>query len=72
MKKISLLALCLVVSGTANALGNEAFNQVDEDQNGTISVSEAQINEALSLQFAELDVNQDGVLSAEEFANFQS
>ncbi|MFP8967240.1 hypothetical protein ACKC9G_11725 [Pokkaliibacter sp. CJK22405] len=69
MSRLTFALPLLLVSGSV--LAGEAFYQVDADQNGIISVQEAQVSESLSLQFAQLDTDKDGVLSSEEFASFQ-
>lgn len=69
MSRLTFVLPLLLVSGSVMA--GEAFFQVDANQDGIISVQEAQVSESLSLQFAALDKDKNGVLSSEEFASFQ-
>lgn len=69
MKKLLILGLCLVAS-TAALADDELFAKLDADSNGLISISEAAADSDVSAQFAELDTNTDGFLSAEEFTQY--
>ncbi|WP_340678688.1 hypothetical protein [Paraglaciecola sp.] len=69
MKKLLILGLCVLAS-TAALADDELFMTLDADSDGLISISEAAVDSDVSAHFAELDVNTDGYLSAEEFANY--
>lgn len=69
MKNV-LFAVTLIASAVAFADNSELFVQLDVDQNGAVSQEEAQINPALSKDFAVLDVNADGALTADEFKQY--
>jgi hypothetical protein len=62
-KLITLTALGF--SAAALAQGMPAFEEVDTNADGNISLEEAQAIEGLD--FATADANQDGVLSQEEY-----
>ncbi|MEI5637937.1 MULTISPECIES: EF-hand domain-containing protein [unclassified Pseudoalteromonas] len=71
MKNLSILiaTAALSLSSTA-AFAKADFAKYDLDGNGTISIKEAQVDEALVEQFNDLDSNADGVLSKSEFAKY--
>ncbi|MBI2381435.1 MAG: EF-hand domain-containing protein [Gammaproteobacteria bacterium] len=69
MKNI-LFAVTLIVSAVAFADNNGRFADVDADQNGLVSLEEAQSIASLSQDFAALDVDADGQLSSDEFQQF--
>ncbi|KXI27726.1 EF-hand domain-containing protein [Paraglaciecola hydrolytica] len=69
MKKLVILGLCVLAS-TAVLADDELFISLDADSNGLISITEAEADSDVSAQFAELDTNTDGYLSAEEFAEY--
>lgn len=76
MKKNILLAAMISVAAFVSAndlvVASSAvtFQTIDADVNGEISLSEASANEALIEAFAELDVDQSGTLTEDEFAQF--
>ena len=62
----------LVISATVLASQlNVKFAQFDTNSDGKISLLEAKQNPALLKQFADLDENNDELLSEQEFANFK-
>jgi len=69
MKKLLILGLCVLAS-TAVLADDELFMQLDADSNGLISIAEATADSDVAAQFAELDTNADGFLSAEEFSEY--
>lgn len=77
-----MIALAGVVSlSTAAAFGNDKgdlsdeqkqlMSQLDIDQDGVISESEAQQHPEIAQRFSELDENRDQVLEQAEFARFE-
>ncbi len=65
----------MVISGavmlvSVHAYAGGDFDKYDADGNGVISKDEASSDSALAKQFSQLDTNNDGELSKEEFANF--
>ncbi|TCS41150.1 hypothetical protein [Reinekea marinisedimentorum] len=76
MKKNILLAAMVSVAAfvSANdlvvAADEVTFQAIDLDVNGEISLAEASANEALIEAFAELDADQSGTLTEEEFSLF--
>ncbi|CAM4381095.1 MULTISPECIES: calmodulin [Pseudoalteromonas] len=61
------LALIALASSSAAFAGTD-FDTLDVDGSGTISQSEAAVDAKLMSQFAELDTDQNGELSKEEFS----
>jgi len=61
------LALIALASSSA-AFAATDFDTLDVDGSGTISQSEASIDAELMSKFTELDTDQNGELSKEEFA----
>ena len=72
MNKSILLAaaVTLTASGFVAAADAVDFQTLDADVNGLISLDEAANSAALTDAFAELDVDQDGSLTEEEFSAF--
>lgn len=66
-KTFAVCALSIAFVAQASEL---TFKTVDADENGYISVAEADSYEALKEQFKKLDVDEDGQLSPEEFKGF--
>jgi hypothetical protein len=67
MNKLTLLLTTTI--GTASlalAQGLPAFEEVDTNQDGSISRDEASVVEGLD--FDSIDANQDGLVSPEEYA----
>jgi Ca2+-binding EF-hand superfamily protein len=77
MTRIQALAtLCalVAVAGTAAQAASAdkpAFESLDKNSDGKVSLNEAADHDALFVAFKSLDANKDGVLSREEFAAFQ-
>jgi Ca2+-binding EF-hand superfamily protein len=70
MKKIVAIATGLVLaSGIAFAGEGEkkTFNDLDENQDGVITQSEASADQELVSEFTTADTNQDGYLTPSEF-----
>lgn len=76
MKNNILLAAMVSVAAfvsaedLAAAVTDVTFEAIDTDISGEISLAEASANEALIEAFAELDADQSGTLSVEEFSLF--
>jgi len=74
MKKITA-----IVGGLALASGlafagegqKSSFNDLDQNQDGVITQSEAAANQELVAQFSQADANQDGYLTPSEFEAVQ-
>lgn len=75
MKKIIAIASGLVLaSGIAFAGGDEkksTFNDLDQNQDGVITQSEAAADTDLVAEFTTADTNQDGYLTPSEFEALQ-
>lgn len=62
-------AFALIVLATSSAaFAGTDFDTLDIDGNGAISQSEASVDTELLSRFAELDTDQDGELSKQEFS----
>lgn len=75
MKKIVAIAGSLALaSGIAFAGDGEkkSFNDLDENQDGVITQSEAAAHEKLVSEFTTADTNQDGYLTPSEFEALDS
>ncbi|ASD69471.1 MULTISPECIES: calmodulin [Pseudoalteromonas] len=68
---LAALSIAGLTFASASALAGEDFTKYDTDGNGTISMTEAKVNQSLAEQFTQLDSNADGELSESEFANYQ-
>jgi Ca2+-binding EF-hand superfamily protein len=77
MKKFVAIAGGLILaSGLAVAGGDEhkqakSFNELDENQDGVITQTEASADQTLVAQFQTADANQDGYLTPAEFDTIQ-
>lgn len=76
MKQIILLSALSIMTAAVNAEPGQAvkdpsFNQIDADQNGMISKSEAEFSKTLPAVFDQADTNQDGMLDSDEFAKIE-
>ncbi len=72
MKK--LLALVIAAAPIVGVIAGEksaipAFKELDADQDGKISVTEATANQKFASLFKKLDVDQDGGINAAEYAD---
>ena len=70
MKKIvAIVGGIALASGIAFAGGDEkkTFNDLDQNQDGVITQSEAAADEKLVSEFTMADTNQDGYLTPSEF-----
>lgn len=82
MKKLSAIALATAVFAAPVFAAEEAakeatapataFEQLDADKDGKISVVEAKETAPLMEQFEQLDVNKDGFLTEAEFSLIQT
>lgn len=73
MKTLSIVSIGLLFAPAAFAQDDAApdpFDQLDTNEDGRISVMEAEASSTLLERFASLDTNGDGLLSREEFAAF--
>lgn len=75
MKKFVAIAGGLILaSGLAVAGGDKqakSFNELDENQDGVITQTEASADQNLVAQFQTADANQDGYLTPAEFDTIQ-
>ena len=67
MKKIMITVVASLITLSVNAELKVDVKSLDTDQDGLISLEEAQKVPELAEKFASLDVNKDGYLSKEEF-----
>lgn len=68
---ISSLAALGFLSASALAMDVQAtFSELDKDSNGTLSEAEAGEDAVLHENFSQIDTNQDGQLSLNEFKKF--
>jgi Ca2+-binding EF-hand superfamily protein len=75
MKKIlAIVGGLALASGIAFAGEGEkkSFNDLDENQDGVITQSEAAAHQELVSQFTTVDTNQDGYLTPSEFDAMES
>ena len=75
-RKISSLvwvgAMSLAITGCSDQASSEYMTQLDQDQNGSLSSSEAAVDPQLSASFFELDQDGNGELSEGEFSKFEA
>ncbi len=67
---LKIFAVCALSVAFVAQASELTFDTVDADDNGYISVAEADSYEALKEQFKKLDADEDGRLSEEEFKGF--
>ncbi|ATC80643.1 MULTISPECIES: EF-hand domain-containing protein [Pseudoalteromonas] len=68
MKSINKTLALIALASSSAAFAATDFDTLDVDGSGTISKSEASIDAKLMSMFSELDTDQDGELSKEEFS----
>ncbi|MCW1720892.1 EF-hand domain-containing protein [Pseudoalteromonas sp. A3] len=68
MKSINKTLALIALASSSAAFAATDFDTLDVDGSGTISKSEASIDTKLMSMFSELDTDQDGELSKEEFS----
>lgn len=66
----SLLTFGLVTTNAQAMDVQQAFNTLDKNSNGTLSEAEASEDAVLHENFSQIDINQDGQLSLNEFTRF--
>ena len=66
----TLLALGLVNTGAYAMDVDATFNELDKDSNGLLSEAEAKMDAVLKENFAQIDTDQSGQLSLNEFSKF--
>ncbi|WP_286890025.1 EF-hand domain-containing protein [Pseudoalteromonas sp. ESRF-bin5] len=66
----TLLALGLVNTGAYAMDVDATFNELDKDSNGLLSKVEAKMDAVLKENFAQIDTDQNGQLSLNEFSKF--
>jgi hypothetical protein len=66
----TLLALGLVNTGAYAMDVDATFNELDKDSNGLLSEAEAKMDAVLKENFAQIDTDQNGQLSLNEFRKF--
>jgi Ca2+-binding EF-hand superfamily protein len=71
MKKlVAILGGLVLASGAAFAQdegGTKSFEELDADQNGALTESEASADSTVAAVFSQADTNQDGYLTPTEF-----
>ncbi|MBH0058653.1 EF-hand domain-containing protein [Pseudoalteromonas sp. SWXJZ94C] len=68
MKTLNKALALIALASSSAAFAATDFDTFDIDGNGGISLSEASINSDLMSMFTELDTDQNGELSQEEFS----
>ncbi|ASM48318.1 hypothetical protein PESP_a0020 [Pseudoalteromonas espejiana DSM 9414] len=68
MKSINKTLALIALASSSAAFAATDFDTLDVDGSGTISQSEASIDAKLMSMFSELDTDQNGELSKEEFS----
>ncbi|XQF91186.1 EF-hand domain-containing protein [Pseudoalteromonas espejiana] len=68
MKRINKTLALIALASSSAAFAATDFDTLDVDGSGTISQSEASIDAKLMSMFSELDTDQNGELSKEEFS----
>ena len=66
----TLLALGLVNTGAYAMDVDATFNELDKDSNGLLSEAEAKMDAVLKENFEQIDTDQNGQLSLNEFRKF--
>ncbi|MBA6409204.1 MULTISPECIES: EF-hand domain-containing protein [unclassified Pseudoalteromonas] len=68
MKSINKTLALIAIASSSAAFAATDFDTLDVDGSGTISQAEASVDSKLMSMFSELDTDQDGELSKEEFS----
>ncbi|MBB1385547.1 MULTISPECIES: EF-hand domain-containing protein [Pseudoalteromonas] len=68
MKTLNKALALMAIASSSAAFAATDFNTLDVDGSGTISQSEASVDAKLMSMFSELDTDQNGELSKEEFS----
>ncbi|WP_166376737.1 calmodulin [Pseudoalteromonas sp. Z9A4] len=68
MKTFQSTLVLMALASSSAAFAATDFDTLDVDGNGAISLAEASVDAKLLGQFEELDTNQDGELSEDEFS----
>ena len=72
--QITKTAMALIATGffTAAVAGEDAFMNLDTNEDGYISAQEAAADESLQQNWEITDANQDGQVDAAEFSAFET
>ncbi|AQP99772.1 calmodulin [Pseudoalteromonas aliena] len=68
MKTLNKALALMAIASSSAAFAATDFDTLDVDGSGTISQSEASVDAKLMSMFSELDTDQNGELSKEEFS----
>ncbi|GAB0111925.1 EF-hand domain-containing protein [Pseudoalteromonas distincta] len=68
MKSINKTLALIAIASSSAAFAATDFDTLDVDDSGTISQAEASVDAKLMSMFSELDTDQNGELSKEEFS----
>ncbi|MCQ8891705.1 EF-hand domain-containing protein [Pseudoalteromonas carrageenovora] len=68
MKSINKTLALIAIASSSAAFAASDFDTFDVDGNGAISQAEASVDAKLMSMFSELDTDQNGELSKEEFS----
>ncbi|KTF17666.1 EF-hand domain-containing protein [Pseudoalteromonas carrageenovora] len=68
MKTFQSTLVLMALASSSAAFAATDFDTLDTDGNGAVSLAEASVDAELLGQFEELDTNQDGELSQDEFS----
>ena len=68
MKRINKTLALIALASSSAAFAGSDFNTLDVDGNCAISQAEASVDAKLMSMFSELDTDQNGELSKEEFS----
>ncbi|MBE0358061.1 MULTISPECIES: EF-hand domain-containing protein [Pseudoalteromonas] len=68
MKRINKTLALIALASSSAAFAATDFDTLDVDGSGAISQAEASVDAKLMSMFSELDIDQNGELSKEEFS----